>query len=153
MCIALHKLKKYSASSTCVFFRVNVTIGCQRIWKQSSFCVLSDSFRHKQLSQGTGGIFKLAPSNNNNHPHTSASEGESNLFASDIRKLSSLCHPFSLHLIFFRRSLCCVLLTSGSLGEHRGYKWLPPSQRLVYLEGYSTLHGRATFFPHIFEVV
>lgn len=56
----------------------------------------------KQQSQGTGGIFKLAPSNNNNHPHTSASEGETNLFAYDIGKISSLFFSFLFH--FFQRA-------------------------------------------------
>lgn len=68
--------------------------GCET----SPLCVLSHSLRHKQQSQGPGGIFKLVPSNNNNHPHTSASEGESNLFASDTGKISPF-FPSPFHFL------------------------------------------------------
>lgn len=74
------------------------------------------AFRHKQQSQGTGRIFKLAPSNNNNHPHTSASEGESNLFASDIEK--NLIFFFSFPFHFLQRA-CFVPWPAGGWANTR----------------------------------
>lgn len=105
--------------------------------------------------KGTDRIFKLAPSNNNNHPHTSASERESNLFACDIGKISSLF--FFLPISFSSEGLFSALLTSGRLNAHQSaflFKLLLSSQRSVYLDGYSTLHGCTILHsPDIYKVV
>lgn len=124
------------------------------MWKQSSFCVLSRSLRHKQQSQGTGGIFKLAPSNNNNHPHTSASEGESNLFASDIGKISSVFF-FSSPFHFLQRACFVPCWPAGGWANARAAFWTNRSRRPGGQFTWNIIPhcmGLPCFIPDIYEV-